>query len=197
MKPIERLKRQIAFVVEIDKMKSIYRQSYITQEVRNETDAEHSWHLAVMALLLVEHTDMPVDPIRALKMVLIHDVVEIDAGDTYCYDQQGLLDKAERENKAAERLFGMLPHDQAAEFSALWQEFEARVTPEARFADALDRLQPLLLQYHTSGRSWQEHGITSEKVIERNRRTKEISRDLADLVDEIIEESIQHGFLPR
>lgn len=193
----ERLRQQIAFVVEIDKMKSIYRQSYITPGARNETDAEHSWHLAVMALLLAEHTDVAVDPVRALKMVLIHDVVEIDAGDTYCYDQQGLLDKAEREDKAAERLFGMLPPDQAAEFTALWQEFEARVTPEARFADALDRLQPLLLQYHTSGRSWQEHGITSDKVIERNRRTKEISRDLAELVDEIIEESIRSGFLPR
>ncbi len=193
----ERLRQQIAFVVEIDKMKSIYRQSYITPGDRNETDAEHSWHLAVMALLLAEHTDVAVDPIRALKMVLIHDLVEIDAGDTYCYDQQGLLDKAEREDKAAERLFGMLPPDQAAEFTALWQEFEARVTPEARFADALDRLQPLLLQYHTRGRSWQEHGITSDKVVERNRRTREISQDLAELVDEIIEESIHNGFLPR
>lgn len=193
----ERLRQQIAFVVEIDKMKSIYRQSYITPGDRNETDAEHSWHLAVMALLLAEHTDVTVDPIRALKMVLIHDLVEIDAGDTYCYDQQGLLDKAEREDKAAGRLFGMLPPDQAAEFTALWQEFEARVTPEARFADALDRLQPLLLQYHTRGRSWQEHGITSDKVVERNRRTREISQDLAELVDEIIEESIHNGFLPR
>ena len=193
----ERLRQQIAFVVEIDKMKSIYRQSYITPGDRNETDAEHSWHLAVMALLLAEHTDVAVDPIRALKMVLIHDLVEIDAGDTYCYDQQGLQDKAEREDKAAERLFGMLPPDQAAEFTALWQEFEARVTPEARFADALDRLQPLLLQYHTRGRSWQEHGITSDKVVERNRRTREISQDLAELVDEIIEESIHNGFLPR
>lgn len=193
----ERLRQQIAFVVEIDKMKSIYRQSYITPGDRNETDAEHSWHLAVMALLLAEHTDVTVDPIRALKMVLIHDLVEIDAGDTYCYDQQGLQDKAEREDKAAERLFGMLPPDQAAEFTALWQEFEARVTPEARFADALDRLQPLLLQYHTRGRSWQEHGITSDKVVERNRRTREISQDLAELVDEIIEESIHNRFLPR
>ena len=193
----ERLRQQIAFVVEIDKMKSIYRQSYITPGDRNETDAEHSWHLAVMALLLAEHTDVVVDPIRALKMVLIHDLVEIDAGDTYCYDQQGLLDKAEREDKAAERLFGMLPPDQAAEFTALWQEFETRVTPEARFADALDRLQPLLLQYHTRGRSWQEHGVTSDKVVERNRRTREISQDLAELVDEIIEESIHNGFLPR
>jgi putative hydrolase of HD superfamily len=193
----ERLKQQIAFIVEIDKMKSIYRQNYITQGSRNETDAEHSWHLAVMAMLLAEHTDVVVDPVRALKMVLVHDLVEIDAGDTYCYDQQGLLDKEEREEKAAERLFGMLPPDQADEFTTLWQEFEARATPEARFADAIDRLQPLLLQYHTDGRSWHEHGISSSKVVERNKRTKEISADLATLVDEIIEDAIQQGFLPR
>jgi putative hydrolase of HD superfamily len=196
--PYERLARQMAFIVEIDKMKRIYRQNYVINGgERRETDAEHSWHLAVMALLLAEHTDRPVDGVRAAKMALLHDLVEIDAGDTYCYDQAGLLDQAEREQQAAKRIFGLLPDDQAGEWIALWEEFEAGLTPEARFAAALDRLQPLLLHYHTEGRSWQEHGITSAKVIERNKRTKEISQNLAALVAEIIENAVGKGYLPR
>lgn len=198
MSTSERLARQMAFIVEIDKMKQIYRQNYVIKGgERRETDAEHSWHLAVMALLLAEHTDIPVDAVRSAKMVLLHDLVEIDAGDTYCYDQAGLLDKDEREQQAAKRIFGMLPDDQASEWIALWQEFEAGLTPEARFAAALDRFQPLLLHYHTQGKSWKEHGITSAKVVERNKKTKEISAGLAAWIAETIEQAVSKGYLPR
>lgn len=193
----ERLAKQIAFILEIDKMKSIYRQNYIINGGRNETDAEHSWHMAVMALLLAEHADVPVDPVRAAKMALIHDLVEIDAGDTYCFDQTGLLDKAAREQQAAARIFGMLPVDQAVEWQELWQEFEAGQTPEAAFANALDRLQPLLLHSRTEGRSWREHGIVSSQVYERNRRTKAISAALGELAAELIEAAVAAGCLRR
>lgn len=198
MEPLERLTRQIAFIVELDRMKTIYRQNYVIDgNGRHETDAEHSWHLAVMALLLAEHTDTPVDAARAAKMALLHDLVEIDAGDTYCYDQAGLRDKPEREQRAAQRIFGLLPADQAAEWIGLWEEFEAGITPEARFAAALDRLQPLLLHYHTQGKSWREHGISSGKVRERNRETGQISQSLATLVTELIEAAVAKGYLPR
>ncbi len=197
MNQYQRLQQQIAFIVEIDKMKNIYRQNYLIQGERNETDAEHSWHMAVMALLLAEHVDTPLDPFRVAKMALVHDLVEIDAGDTYCFDQDGLVDKETRERKAARRLFGMLPEDQATEFAAIWEEFEDGVTPEAKFAAALDRLQPLLLHLNTEGRSWKEHGITSAKVIERNQKTKEISANLGKLVAELIEQAIQKEYLPR
>lgn len=192
----ERLKRQIDFIVEVDKMKQIYRKNFLIGGERHETDAEHSWHLAIMATLLAEHvTQAQVDVLKVLKMVLIHDVVEIDAGDTYCFDEEAGLDKAEREIKAADRLFGLLPDDQAREFCALWEEFEQKHTPEARLADALDRLQPLLLHYHTQGKSWQLHGITSDKVKERNKRTAAIAAELGQLVDEIIQDSIKKGYL--
>lgn len=195
----DRLKQQIEFIVEIDKMKQIYRRNFlIGGGDRHETDAEHSWHLAVMAVLLAEHvTQAQVDVLKVLKMVLIHDIVEIDAGDTYCFDQGAGKDKATREIKAADRLFGLLPADQAQEFRALWEEFEQRHSPEARFADALDRLQPLLLHYHTQGKSWQLHGITSEKVIDRNKQTATVAAELGQLVDELIQESIRQGYLAK
>ena len=193
---MNRLEQQIAFIVEIDKLKHIYRQSYITGGARNETDAEHSWHMAVMAILLAEHVDgHKVDVLKVIKMLLIHDIVEIDAGDTYCYDALARQSQTQREQEAADRLFGMLPEDQMREFRALWEEFELMTTPEARFAAALDRLQPLLLQYHTSGKSWQEHDIVSTKVQERNQHIKHISQALAKLVEEIIDDSVQKGYL--
>ncbi|QJW46887.1 HD domain-containing protein [bacterium BFN5] len=193
---MNRLEQQIAFIVEIDKLKAIYRQSYITGGARNETDAEHSWHMAVMAILLAEHVGgHDVDVLKVIKMLLIHDIVEIDAGDTYCYDALARQSQAQREQAAADRLFGILPEDQMLEFRALWEEFELMTTPEARFAAALDRLQPLLLQYHTSGKSWQEHDIVSAKVKERNQHIKHISQTLAELVEEIIEDSVQKGYL--
>src|SRR5262249_50705513 len=147
----DRLARQIAFIIEIDKAKQVLRQTLLMDGSRLENDAEHSWHLAVMALLLAEYAGEAVDLLRVLKMVLIHDLVEIDAGDTFVYDVEALATRREREERAADRIFGLLPADVEEEFRALWEEFEAQATPEARFAAALDRLQPLLHNYHTGG----------------------------------------------
>lgn len=194
----ERLTKQMNFLAEIDKLKQIYRQNFITGGQRNETDAEHSWHMAMLAIVLAEYIkDRPIDILQVLKMVLIHDIVEIDAGDTYCFDEQAGMDKAQREQRAAERLFNLLPEDQAAEYKSLWKDFEARQTAEACFAAALDRLQPLLLHHLTDGKAWKEHGITSGKVFERNKRTKEISPELGDLVQEMIESAIKKGYLAK
>ena len=192
----QRLQQQIEFIMEIDKLKQIYRRSFITGGERHETDAEHSWHLAVMAMLLAEHVDNhAVDILKVVSMLLIHDIVEIDAGDTYCYDAQGKQDQAAREEAAADRLFGLLPSEQGSAFRDLWEEFEARESPEARFAAVLDRLQPLLLQYVTEGKSWRIHDIDSSQVRERSRGTMELSASLGQLVEEIISESIAKGYL--
>lgn len=192
----ERLARQMRFIVEVDKIKNIHRRNLVTGSERQETDAEHSWHLAVMAMLLAEHVPgCQVDILKVIKMVLIHDIVEIDAGDTYCYDEQAGVDKKYREQAAADRLFGLLPADQAQELRALWDEFEQRESTEARLADALDKLQPLLLHYNTSGKSWQENGITSSQVRERNKHTKDIADQLGRLVNYIIQDSIIKGYL--
>ncbi len=192
----ERLKKQIAFIVEIDRLKRIFRQTYLTDASRKENDAEHSWHLAVMALILLEHAGSPApDILRTVAMVLIHDIVEIDAGDTFCYDDAGARDRESRERRAADRLFAMLPPDQAAEFRSLWEEFEARRTPEARFAAALDRFQPLLHNYITGGKSWQEHGVTADRVIERNRHIAEGSEALWDYAESLITDAVKKGYL--
>ena len=161
----ERLQQQIAFIMELDKLKQISRQTFLLDGSRTENDAEHSWQIAVMALLLAEYAaQKKLDIFRVVQMLLLHDVVEIDAGDTYLYDEQAAKDKAAREARAADRLFRILPADQAREFRELWEEFEARATPEAQFAAALDRLQPLLHNYVTHGKSWQMHGVTSAHV---------------------------------
>lgn len=194
----ERLKSQIDFIIEADKLKQIYRQNILLDKSRHETDAEHSWHMALMVILLSEHiSHKKIDMLRVIKMVIIHDIVEIDAGDTYCFDEKACVDQNNREQRAAERLFGMLPPDQADEFKSLWKEFEEKATPEACFAGAIDRLQPLLLHCNTEGESWKSHGITSAKVIERNKRTKEISESLGILVDELIDDAIQKGYLAQ
>jgi putative hydrolase of HD superfamily len=151
----ERLTQQIEFILEIDKLKQIIRRSYIISGERRENTAEHSWHLAILALILAEHANEPVDLLRVLKMVLVHDIVEIDAGDTFLFDTVGTLDKAEREQLAADRLFGLLPADQSSELRQLWQEFEPREPPESHFATALYRLIPLMLNYQCGGRTWQ------------------------------------------
>ena len=190
-----RLEQQIQFILEIDKLKHIIRRSYLVNGQRRENTAEHSWHLAMMALLLTEHANESVNMFRVLKMVLIHDIVEIDAGDTYLYDEMGQLDKADREQKAAIRLFGFLPADQAEEFHQLWQEFEARDTPDARFANSLDRLMPLLHNYHSKGIAWHEHGITSERVSWINERIQDGSNTLAELSRQIITDAIADGYL--
>jgi len=191
----DRLKQQIEFIIAIDQLKDVLRRTYVMSGDRLENSAEHSWQLAVMGLTLAEHANEPVDPMRVVKMVLVHDIVEIDAGDTYCYDANAELDKAEREQRAADRIFGILPADQAREFRALWEEFEARQTPDARFGAALDRLMPILHNYHTGGRSWREHGIHRSQVIARNRHSAEGSEALWDMARALIEDATAKCYL--
>lgn len=193
---IERLKQQLEFIIEIDKLKQIYRRTYIMDSSRTENDAEHSWHLALMAMLLTEYAEkQALDIFRIIKMVLIHDIVEIDAGDTYLYDEQAAQDKAEREQKAADRLFGLLPNDQMDEFRALWEEFEDKSTPEAKFAAALDRFQPLLHNYYTEGKSWKAHGVRSDKVIKRCSHMQEGSSVLWEHAKILIQQAVEKGYL--
>ncbi|HEY2379862.1 MAG TPA: HD domain-containing protein [Terriglobia bacterium] len=192
----ERFERQIQFILEIDKLKTILRRTYLIHADRAENTAEHSWHLALGAIVLAEHANEPVDVARVVKMVLVHDIVEIDAGDTYFYDAVGALDKPEREDAAAERLFGILPEDQGNELRALWQEFEAGNTPDARFALALDRFMPQLHNYYTHGRSWAEHGITADRVLERNEGMAEGSARLWQHARGLLEDAVVKGLLP-
>ena len=191
----ERLDRQIAFILEIDKLKSVLRRSYLLNEARRENSAEHSWHLSVMALILSEHANAEVDTLRVLKMLLVHDIVEIDSGDTYIYDQAGNDTKAAREQEAASRIFGLLPSEQSAEVQELWEEFEARETPEAKFAAALDRLMPLLHNYHTQGQSWREHNISKEQVLRLNRHIADGSISLWEYAEALINDAAAQGFL--
>ncbi len=174
----ERLNRQFAFIREIDQEKLIKRQNYVADGSRKETDAEHAWHMAVMAILLSEYANEDIDVLKTVTMLLIHDLVEIDAGDTYAYDEEGKKTKREREVAAAERIFPMLPEDQEKKFRALWDEFEERKTPEARFAHTMDNLQPLMLNDATDGKSWIEHDVSLSQVEERNKRTAEGSEEL-------------------
>ncbi len=188
----------MTFIKEVDKLKGIYRQTLLMDGSRRENDAEHSWHLAIMALLLSEHAkDKNIDILKVVKMVLVHDIVEIDAGDTYCYDDKAGLDKAEREIKSADRIFNILPQDQAEELMSLWKEFEERSTPESKFAASLDRLQPLFHNHQTEGVSWIEHGIAAEQVIERNKHIGESSEVLWDFAKEIIDDSVDKGYLKK
>ena len=191
----ERLKKQLDFFLELDKMKNLYRQTYVLHEDRKENDAEHSWHLAILAFLLAEYSNENINVTHVMKMVLLHDVVEIDAGDTYCYDNEGCKSKAEREEKAAQRIFGLLPDDQRKEFYDLWREFEDSETPDARFAAMLDRVQPLLLNSTKGGISWKEHGIHKEQVLNRNIDYFSESDELAELIKYIIDDAAEKGWL--
>lgn len=194
----ERLRQQIEFILEVDKLKSIYRQSRITDGNRQENDAEHSWHLALMAFTLAEYANFQgLDVLKVMKMVLIHDIVEIDAGDTFIYDLEGNASKLKREKAAATRIFGLLPQDQELEFWQLWEEFEAKETLEAKFAAGLDRLEPLLLNYKTEGYTWKKFGIKSSKVVEINEHVKEGSTELWKYIMELIEDCIAEGYLER
>ncbi len=194
----ERLEKQIEFIIEIDKLKSIVRQTYIANGSRNENDSEHSWHLAMMAMLLHEHIDGErIDMVRVLKMVLIHDLVEIDAGDTYCYDSKASEDKDQREKKAADRIFGILPPEQAKELRNIWDEFEERKTPEACFAAALDRLQPLLLHIKNCGKSWKMNGIRFEQAFNRMNPISDSSHALWNYALEILNDSLEKGYLAK
>ncbi len=191
----ERLQAQLAFLLEMDKMKNIRRQTYVLHEDRKENDAEHAWHLAMLALVLHEYAKEPVDLKTVLATVLIHDVVEIDAGDTYAYDEAGNATKAAREQKAADRLFGLLPAEQGNGLRRLWEDFEAGSTPEARFAAALDRIQPLLLNYTKGGLSWQEHGTKRSQVAGRMQPISDGSEQLGSLAAQIIAQAAAEGLL--
>ena len=191
----DRLTRQLEFILELDKEKNIFRQTHLSGHGRNENDAEHAWHMAVMAYLLREYSNEPVDIGKVMLMCLIHDVVEIDAGDTYAYDEEGLKTQKARENAAKERLFSMLPSDQKEELTALFEEFEACETPEAHFAKAMDNLQPLLLNNSNDGSDWKEHDVSAAQVYGRQEKTKLGSARLFEETDRIIREHIRKGNL--
>ena len=191
-----RFQKQLDFIREIDKEKQIFRQTYVSDATRKENDAEHAWHMAVMAFLFSEYANEEIDVLRTIRMILIHDVVEIDAGDTYAYDEVGKQSQREREEKAANRLFGMLPEDQAKDLLALWEEFEAGETNEARFARALDNFQPMMLNDATNGIAWEEHGVAVSKILKRNERTPRGSVELWDYAREnFIEKNVSLGHI--
>ena len=191
----ERLKKQMEFLLEMDKLKFINRQTYLSDSVRKENDAVHSWHLALMAVLLAEHADEEVDLLKVITMVLIHDLVEIDAGDTYAYDEAGKQTQRAREEKAADRIFGMLPKDQGENFRALWEEFDAYETPESKFAHVCDNVQPLMLNHATDGKSWRERGIKRSQVEKRNSRVGESSQTMKTYIEEILDKNVEKGNL--
>nr|WP_297708570.1 HD domain-containing protein [uncultured Butyrivibrio sp.] len=190
----ERLKKQLDFALEVDKEKNIFRQTHLSGHGRNENDAEHAWHMALMAYLLKEYANEPVDIAKVMLMCMIHDVVEIDAGDTYAYDAEGLKTQKEREDKAKERIFSLLPDDQKVELIALFDEFETYETPEAKYAHAMDNLQPLLLNNSNGGSDWKEHGVTIDQVYGRQSKTRLGSEKLyQEVTDKLIQEHIRKG----
>lgn len=188
-----RLEQQIQFLVEIDKVKNIFRQTYLANGNRKENDAEHSWQIALMAFLLKEHVEEPVDVMKVIIMVLIHDLVEIDAGDTYAYDASGADDKREREEKAADRIFGLLPKDQGIYFRELWEEFEAYETANAKYARLLDNFQPVLLNDASGGKSWAEHGVKKSQIYKRNEKVEATSKSVWDMMRKIVQKNITLG----
>ena len=191
-----RLRRQVEFIVEVDRLKEVLRQNVLTVSRRRENDAEHSWHLCLCVLVLAEHADATrLDVLRVLKMLILHDLVEIDAGDTFAYDSGGAPQQHEREARAADRLFGMLPEDQAREFRSIWEEFEERKTPEARFAAAIDRFQPMLLNTRTEGHSWRQHGVVASQVMSRGAAIREASSSLWEYVADMIRDAVSRGHL--
>jgi putative hydrolase of HD superfamily len=191
----DRLTRQLAFVLELDRLKGVTRRTLLADSSRAENDAEHSWHVAVMALLLAEYAPPGADPERACRMLLIHDVVEIDAGDTFIHDEAGNATKAERENAAAERLYGILPADQGGALAALWREYEERVTPTARYADALDRLQPILNNFATQGGTWKPLGVDAGKVAPLVERIRDGAPALGAYARNLVDEAVRRGYL--
>ena len=189
----DRLKEQIDFILEIDKMKEILRQNYLADGSARENDADHSWHLAMMALILSEYSNEKVDVTRVVPMVLTHDLVEIDAGDTYAYDEAGALTKEKREKAAADRIFGILPKEQGTWMRGLWDEFEACNTPESKFAHVLDNSLPLFLNHAAGGISWKEHKVKRSQIYKRNRITGDVSAKIWEYIQELIQENINKG----
>ncbi|MCD8123412.1 MAG: HD domain-containing protein [Clostridiales bacterium] len=191
----ERLKRQLDFVLEIDREKNIFRQTHLSGHGRNENDAEHAWHMAIMAYLLREYSNEKIDIAKVMLMCLIHDIVEIEAGDTYAYDEAGRSTQKAREDAAKEKLYSILPDDQKRELTALFDEFEAFQTAEARFAHAMDNLQPLLLNNSNGGSDWMEHEVTAKQVYERQEKTRLGSEILYEVTDQILKDNIRKGSL--
>lgn len=191
---MSRLEKQFEFIREIDKEKLIERQNYITNGRRKENDAEHAWHLALMTILLNEYANEPIDVLRTVTMVLLHDIVEIDAGDTYAYNEAGALDQHERETAAADRIFGLLPEDQAKKLREIWEDFENCETPESKFAHTMDNIQPLMLNDASDGKSWSEHGVHLQQIMKRNRRTSDGSEKLWNYaLDNFITPNVEKG----
>ena len=188
-----RLEKQVKFILEADKEKNIFRQTRLSNNGRHENDAEHAWHMAMMVYLLKEYANEKIDVSKAMMMCLIHDIVEIDAGDTYAYDSAGLLSQAEREEKAAQRIFGLLPDDQKDEMIQLFHEFEEYKTPEARFARAMDNFQPLILNHSNDGGDWKEHDVSKSKIMNRQSKTGLGSKDLWEYSKEKINELVENG----
>lgn len=193
----EILLKQIDFIKEIDKVKYIQRKTKLFNSNRNENDAEHSWHLAMMALILAEHANEPIDVLKVVKMVLIHDIVEIDAGDTFIYDMQKNHVNTDQERLAANRIFGLLPQEQSKEFIAVWEEFEAGLTPEAKFARTMDRLEPLLQNTSNNGGTWKEFDVDYSKVFEKKKIINEGSTTIWKYAEELIKESVEKGILRK
>ena len=192
---VGRIEKQLAFSLEIDKVKNIFRQTHLSGNGRNENDAEHSWHMAVMAYLLKEYANEEIDIAKVMLMCLIHDIVEIDAGDTYAYDAENLKTQKAREDAAKERIFSILPEEQAREFMEIFDEFEAYDTPESKFAHAMDNIQPLILNDSNNGGDWREHRVTVEQIYGRQSKTKLGSERLFEVTDEIIKKNIKKGNL--
>ena len=194
--PALRLVRQVEFIVECDRLKEIFRQTINTQSRRPENDAEHTWHLCLCVIVLAEHANFAgLDVLRVLKMLIVHDLVEIDAGDTFAYDTAGMATQHAREQIAADRIFGLLPPDQAAEFRALWDEFEAKQTPASKFATAVDRFQPMLLNCRTQGAAWQKHGVTHDRVVARNRHIADGCPELWRYAEQMLAACVAAGHL--
>lgn len=194
---LKNLQQQIDFIKEIDKVKYIQRKTKLFNSDRNENDAEHSWHLAVMAIILAEHSNEPIDILKVVKMVLIHDIVEIDAGDTFIYDTQKNHTNTDEERLAAKRIFGLLPQKQAEGLIEIWEEFEAGLTHEAKFARAMDRLEPLLQNTSNSGGTWKEFDINYSKVYDKKKIIDEGSKTIWDFAEKLIDESVEKGILKK
>ncbi|MCY9804915.1 HD domain-containing protein [Vibrio scophthalmi] len=193
---MQRLEQQLNLIIELDQLKSVLRRTRVkSADGRLENSAEHSWHVALMAVLMQEHANQPVDISKVMKMLLLHDIVEIDAGDTFVYDVAASAQQEEKERAAAERLFGLLPSDQATELKNIWLEFERAQTAEAKYAKALDRIIPMLLNYHNGGQSWQEHNVTKQQALTVNRRIEDGSSTLWHKAQQLIEEASEKGWL--
>jgi putative hydrolase of HD superfamily len=192
---MERLQRQIRFLLEADKLKTVFRRNYLTDGSRTENDAEHSWYFALAALVLCETARDPIDLLRVLRIALIHDLVEIDAGDTFIYDEAAKRSQAEREERAAQRIFGLLPEEQGNELLALWREFEAGRSPEARYARAIDRLAAVIMNHASGGKAWREHGVSKDRILAINQVSEKGAPALWEHIQSIVEDAAARGMI--